>query len=681
MLKSAARKLASLQSRAWLPPTLLLLALSSAFIFGAERRDYFYRGHLHNQLSAKNMTIAENLSIEHNFLMFTRKTLDADGRTIYEPYNRFPIGSHALTKLAILPFGDDLSAKIYAARTLMLAFFAAAAVLAYLSLYRIAASRWIALTAALLAFASPYCLYYADAITSEAVVDIFGALLVFHGMVIFEQEGRLRQLLLKTCAALLLGWHVYALLLPFIAFGLARELVKARSSGSASTNAARSIRLAALSLTRSRYLTLGVAALLFGISILTFNFTNEYFALNRETSPTELYSFRSMIRSMTYQGVGSDFKELQNPADPAVYLTWTSFPERQLHRVGAMALPYAFSPSFVDRDLNLLLPFVIYGTAAFGACMIGLLFVRRHRILLAALALSGFCWTLPMRYNTAWPWHDFEALLYVGIALTLFSLLLSLCRRMAGERLVAVLSIAALLIFVASALRMSQLTASDQQADEIHKTTISDFEAIRSITNRGNLVQTDAIPRAYKRIKTFNYYLSGRIQMSANRPTPPDRAPDFVVTDMRLDGLSTLTPQNQMIFLYEWDDYHRRIDEIIAQTDAPIIRSDFDVHLIRNALIYAKDDCSENDLNETFFLALFPADESDLPVDRKPHGFDNRDFRFADQAIRRGARCIAITPLPDYDIARIHTGQFIQRADGSFEHIWEGDARLTDAAH
>ena len=676
MLKSAARKLASLQSRAWLPPTLLLLALSSAFIFGAERRDYFYRGHLHNELSAKNMAIAENLSSEHNFLMFTRKTLDADGRTVYEPYNRFPIGSHALTKLAILPFGDDLSAKIYAARTLMLAFFAAAAVLAYLSLYRIAASRWIALTAALLAFASPYCLYYADAITSEAVVDIFGVLLVFHGMVIFEQEGRFRQFLLKTCVALLLGWHVYALLLPFIVLGLTRELVKASSAASASPNAARSLRLAALSLTRSRYLTLGAAALLFGVSVLTFNFANEYFALNREIPPTKLYSFRSMMFRI---GVG-------DARDPefvyyANQLHWPNFVERQLHRVGAMALPYAFSPSFVDRDLNLLLPFVIYGTAAFGACMIGLLFVRRHKILLAALALSGFCWTLPIRHNTAILSHTYEALLYVGIALTLFSLLLSLCRRMAGERLVAALSIAALLIFVASALRMSQLTASDQQADEIHKTTISDFEAIRSIANHGDLVQTDAIPRAYKRIRTFNYYLSGRIQMSANRPTTPDRAPDFVVTDMLLDGLAPLTPQNQMIFLYEWDAYHRHIDEIIAQTDAPIIRSDFDVHHIRNALIYAKDACGEDDLSETFFLALFPADESDLPPERKPHGFDNRDFRFADQAIRRGARCIAITPLPDYGIARIHTGQFVQRADGSFEHIWEGDARLTDTAH
>ena len=66
-------------------------------------------------------------------------------------------------------------------------------------------------------------------------MDPFGAALVFHGMAVFVQEGRFRQLLVKTCAALLLGWHVYALLLPFIALGFGGEAIAtlraARASG------------------------------------------------------------------------------------------------------------------------------------------------------------------------------------------------------------------------------------------------------------------------------------------------------------------------------------------------------------------------------------------------------------------------------------------------------------------
>ena len=209
-------------------------------MFDDDRYGYFHQHGIHSGMSAKNLAIAENLSIDHHFVMFINRTLHANGKPNYKVYNRFPIGSYALIKLVILPFGDDLSAKIYAARMLMLPFFGAAAILAYLSVRRLASIPWIALTSVLLAFSSAYCLYYSELISGEAMIDIFALLLVFHGMVIFEQEGRFTQLMLKTCAALLLGWHVYALLLPFIAFGLMREFRKARSA--ASTTSSRALR-------------------------------------------------------------------------------------------------------------------------------------------------------------------------------------------------------------------------------------------------------------------------------------------------------------------------------------------------------------------------------------------------------------------------------------------------------
>ena len=67
-----------------------------------------------------------------------------------------------------------------------------------------------------LAFSGFYAVYYADGVFNEGVMDLFGAALVFHCMVAFVQDWRFLQLAVKTCAALLLGWHVYALLLPFI---------------------------------------------------------------------------------------------------------------------------------------------------------------------------------------------------------------------------------------------------------------------------------------------------------------------------------------------------------------------------------------------------------------------------------------------------------------------------------
>ena len=221
-----------LRARPALPLVLLLLALGTLFLFGGDR-EYFYRGgELHDWNSSRALAIAENLSLRHNLLGFHYLSRDANGDQYYPRhavYNRFPLGGFALVKLAILPYGEGaFRAKIYAARMLMLLLFSAAAVLAYAALARISGSRWDALAATLLAFSSYYMLYYADQIFNETTIDLFGVMLAFHGMVIFVQEGRFRQLVIKSCAALLLGWHVYAFLLPFIAFGVAGELLKAQ---------------------------------------------------------------------------------------------------------------------------------------------------------------------------------------------------------------------------------------------------------------------------------------------------------------------------------------------------------------------------------------------------------------------------------------------------------------------
>ena len=96
---------------------------------------------------------AANFSPEHNFLVFNHRTLEADGTPGYEPYSRFPVGIHGLVKLTLLPFGhDDLEGQILAARLLMLAFFAGAAVLAWLSLARLGVEPAAAAAATLLAF-------------------------------------------------------------------------------------------------------------------------------------------------------------------------------------------------------------------------------------------------------------------------------------------------------------------------------------------------------------------------------------------------------------------------------------------------------------------------------------------------------------------------------------------------
>ena len=100
----------------------------------------------------------------------------------------------------------------------------------------------------------------------------------------------------------------------------------------------------------------------------------------------------------------------------------------------------------------------------------------------------------------------------------------------------------------------------------------------------------------------------------------------------------------------------------------PVVRSDWDVYLVGNSLIYKKEQCAPEDAEPTFFLHLAPVDVNDLSSHRKQYGFDNLDFAFRDHRLPiEGGVCVAIRDLPDYGIAAIRTGQFT----GEGEKIWE----------
>lgn len=91
----------------------------------------------------------------------------------------------------------------------------------------------------------------------------------------------------------------------------------------------------------------------------------------------------------------------------------------------------------------------------------------------------------------------------------------------------------------------------------------------------------------------------------------------------------------------------------------PRVRSRFDVYLDGWMLTYVREACGEGDEEARFALHVHPVDEGELPSWRREHGFDNLDFRFEDHGGRtRDGACVAMVPLPRYQIASIYTGQF-----------------------
>lgn len=686
---------------AGLPLLLLVLAVAAVYLSG-DGWGHFRR-HLpsHDGDSAKNLAIAENLSPAHSFRLFLRLYPgDGGGDAVYEMYGRFPIGSYALIKLAIAPFGDNLSAKLHAARVLMLLMFAGAAALAYQSLRRITGRRSVALAATLLAFSSYYVLFYNDMVANEIIMDLFAVLLVFHGMTVFVQERRFGQLWVKTGIAILLGWHVYALLLPFIVLGLGGELIRAaRRAQSLSLGAAAGgvrriyvymgAKCLAAKCLGSRYLILGVAALLFGLAVLGFNFVNEYTAYKGEVPLRQLPSVQSMLKRL---GQDAEYSAAQSDA-----LEWRRFLAGQLRRIGRMALPYAASVytdglhGWHPRG-GIGLPYLPLGMTALGACLLGALLAPRYRGLLATLALSGVVWGVLVRHNTSV--HNYESIFYIGVPLVLFAAVLWHARRRWGGRALGVAAAAALVIFALSGYQMNRTDALGQDP-ATQAALMSDFGTIRGIT-RGHRVFIPAAelapavawrgapavtPPVDTRVysiteRLLNYYFAGSVMQIENKllygcGADCGEVYDFAVSMERRETPALLTPGNRLVFLYAADgvapmqEAQRR--EIVA--GEPAVRADFDLYLGDGRLAYYKEACGAADVAERFFLHLYPADPADLAGGRQRYGFESIGFEFQERGAMAGGECLATVALPDYGLSRIRTGQWIRGAG----ELWEAE--------
>ena len=680
-----------LQTALWsplVPLTLLLIALSTVFVFGGDRGS-FYRGVDHNWISSEHLAIAVNLSPEHGFQQFQHRFMDEVGAVRYQPHNRFPIGGYLIMNLATLPFEESPSARLTAARTLMLLFFAAAAVLAYLSLCRLVSNRWIALTATLLSFSSYYLLYYNDMTANEGMIDLFAVMSTFHGMVVFLQEGRFRQLLIKTCIAMLLGWHVLALLLPFVIFGLASEILRARSAAAASTHSVISSRVIASTLIRSRYLLLGIVALGFGLSVLTFNFAMEYVALDGETPLTELPSFQSMLRRT---GVDSDFN-----ADFATQRAWSPFLEGQLRRILRMFIPYwliarvgiieseTLQLEFRDEIVTPMTdpnfarlatwlsesPGIVLAVLLSAASLIGSIFVR-PRILFLTLASFGLFWALPTRNNTAF--HDFEAIYYIGLPLVFFTIALLLARRLTKrDGIIVVAAVVAALLFALSSFQMRHVGHNAESARTM-KAAAQDLRAIRELTE-GEIVTVLNLGGSYKwffnrAAHAMNYYLNSSIIEYSSLPLAAHLG--FVVMRERVDTDALITPQNQIFFLYDAPSlppdllaWYRSTYRSIA-SNQPIARKKFDVYIDDGKVYYLKEPCERSDISPIFFLHVFPEDLDDLSDQQKPHGFAHLDFFAHERGVRFDGKCLLHIDLPKYDIASFRTG----RIRGAGAEVW-----------
>ena len=555
----------------WLPLAALLLALSSVFLFGGDR-GYFYgyaKYPIGDWNSLRWMSLVANFSFEQG-LLYERVSRRNNGGLRYHFYGRFPAGGVALLKLVTSPFEGDLSRQLFAARLMMLAFFCGAAVLVYLSVARICGDRAIALAATSWAFGGYHMLGYMDVVNGEVGMGLFGLLLVFHGMVLHVQEGRMAQLLARIAVALLLDWHVYALLAPFVAWGLTHTIWRAlRPVGAAdNADAPRSRRrrhatatlgLAAAVL-RSPHLGIGLFALLFGTAVLGYNAAREYAAFEGARPVAELPVLRAMFRRA---GVNDHYNSVWEQEGAARrFLKW------QFHRIGMMLVPHALSSRTErlrlgehDWEASGAVTFAPLGALGLGACLVALCRAGRGRGLLAIFAASGVVWAIALRNNTVVSNHDFESVYYVGIPVALVTLGLTRLRNMMrGRAQFALWGVATLAsgLFVWSTRAMAEARADPHQA-ALQQASLAEFDALRRLAHGKDVLH---LANAAWVFETFHpaavalgYHLAGAIahegiDMAANARLEAQGCCDFVLSRRRLAGPGLLTPEHRHWFLY-----------------------------------------------------------------------------------------------------------------------------------
>jgi len=119
--------------------------------------------------------------------------------------------------------------------------------------------------------------------------------------------------------------------------------------------------------------------------------------------------------------------------------------------------------------------------------------------------------------------------------------------------------------------------------------------------------------------------------------------------------------------------YYESVYAEIMASGAPLIRSEFDVYYKEgDTLTYLKESCDESDTRARFFLSVRPVNLAILSQDRRAIGHDGLNFDFSPHGIVFNDKCMIRRDIPDYEIARISTGQYIPDKG----ETWRADAKL-----
>ena len=130
------------------------------------------------------------------------------------------------------------------------------------------------------------------------------------------------------------------------------------------------------------------------------------------------------------------------------------------------------------------------------------------------------------------------------------------------------------------------------------------------------------------------------------------------------------------------DDAAREAMRRAEENGRLLARSAYDVYLSDGELVYIQEQCDPLETEHPFRVSVFPERADDLPGEWRQRGYERFWFAFYQRgALLEDGACVALFPLPDYPIAAVRTGQYVEGGDDLWEAAFSANTDLYRAAY
>jgi hypothetical protein len=464
----------------------------------------------HGWVTAQTLAIISKATAENDFVGYALAVKDDQNKADYQYFDRYPVFFSALFN-KVLSLRSNLSGQIYLAKQVMNLIFLCTLIVAFLIIDKLIGNKPLSLTIVLLAFSNPFLLFYKDMVHFDQPA-LFGFLLLIYAVALYKLDGLKIPLYVSTFVALGLGrgYASYSILILWLVI---EAFLILKSRGPAIGEKLKTV------LKHPSFFLL-VIGIIWGASLLSYNVWVEAHKRNVPILQTSI-----LMSAENRLSMNEEFNQ-----ENINIINWPDFAMGQVDRIIKWSFPVnAVNFGTLGNSILLGIMFLLMG-----------MIIRRQtverRIIYLILVLSGFAWLFPLRNLAAF--HDYTTMYYIGIPLVFFLSVFAFLNP--SKETAHYLVIMGLIIYLSAIVQVKDW--HEERAGKADQYTYDFMQIVDKIDGKGkNVYMADSIPYGPY---PAGFYLSGQYLSPLN-------VADYIVSRDRAYLPGNLTPDNELIFLFE----------------------------------------------------------------------------------------------------------------------------------